>query len=71
MIYKGKELSEHSLWDLGKLKEILASLEEAENRREIASKHLKFDKVNNKKAMEFPPPNPEFLKIKKCSRRRN
>lgn len=55
MIYAGKELSNYDLWTLGN---ILKSLLDAEKRREEASKHSKFDK------MEFPPPNPAFLKLK-------
>ena len=39
-------------------------MEKAEKRREVASKHKKFDKANNIKAMEFPPINPEYFKIK-------
>ncbi len=61
MIYAGKDLSDYDLWALGN---ILASLHAAENRRTEASKHRKFDKINNEKAMEFPPPNPAFLKLK-------
>ncbi len=60
-IYCGKALSEYSLWDLGVIEK---SLKDAEAKREEASKHHKFDKIKNKKAMEFPPPNPEFLKLK-------
>ena len=63
-IYRGKLLSAYSLWELG---EIEASLKEAEAKREEASKHHKFDKVNNKKALEFPSINPEFLKLKNAS----
>lgn len=36
----------------------------AEKKRETASKHHKFDKVKNPNAIEFPPINPEFLKLK-------
>lgn len=61
MIYAGKELSDYDLWALGI---ILGSLHAAEKRREQASKHPKFDKFNNQKAMEFPPPNPAFLNLK-------
>lgn len=61
--YNGKELSEYSLWELQAIK---TSLKEAEDKREEASKHHKFDKVNNKKAMEFPPPNPNFLILKEA-----
>ena len=63
MIYNGKELSNYPLWDLGLIEK---SLKEAEARRNEASKHHKFDKVRNKKAIEFPPPNPEFLKLKEA-----
>jgi hypothetical protein len=55
MIYNGKPLSEYSLWELGLIEQ---SLKEAEAKREEAKKHTKFEK------MEFPPPNPEFLKLK-------
>lgn len=55
MNYNGKPLSEYSLWDLGKIE---TTLKEAEAKREEAKKHPKFEK------MEFPPPNPEFLKLK-------
>lgn len=60
-IYCGQSLSAYSLWDLGMIEK---SLLDAEARREEASKHYKFDKIKNKKAMEFPSPNPEFLKLK-------
>lgn len=60
-IYNGKPLSSYSLWDLGK---VYQSLKEAEAKREEASKHPKFDTKNNKKAIPFPPPNPNFLKLK-------
>lgn len=59
--YGGKDISTYSLWELG---DFLKRIEEAEDKREAASKHKKFDKANNKQAMEFPPPNPEYLKIK-------
>lgn len=55
MIYNGKPLSEHSLWDLGIIE---TSLKEAITKREEASKHPKFKK------MKFPPPNPAFLELK-------
>lgn len=61
MNYQNKPLSEYSLWELG---DIEKSLKEAEARREEASKHPKFDKASNKKAMEFPPPNPAFIELK-------
>lgn len=57
MNYLGKPISEHSLWALG---EILKSFNDAETKREAASKHPKFEK------MEFPPVNPEFLKLKEA-----
>lgn len=61
MQYGGKELSEYSLWELGIIeRDIKTSLA----KREEASRHKKFDKLNNKQAMEFPPINPEFLKLK-------
>lgn len=63
MKYLNKEIAEYSIWDLTI---ILNSLKVAEARREEASKHHKFDKVNNKKAMEFPPINSEFLKLKEA-----
>lgn len=55
MNYLGKPISEHDLWALG---EVLTSLKAAEKKREAASKHPKFEK------MEFPPPNPAFLELK-------
>lgn len=57
MIYNGKLISEHSLWDLGIIEK---SLNEAIAKREKASQHSKFNK------MEFPPINPEFLKLKEA-----
>jgi hypothetical protein len=60
-IYNDKPLSSYSLWDLGK---VYQSLKEAEAKREEASKHPKFDTKNNKKAIPFPPTNPNFLKLK-------
>lgn len=61
MNYLGKDLAALDLWALGN---ILKSLNDAEKRREEASKHPKFDRASNAKAMEFPSPNPEFLKLK-------
>lgn len=66
MIYGGKEIADYDLWALG---DILASLHAAEKRREEASKHVKFNvdrEVNSKTIpkMEFPSPNPIFLKLK-------
>lgn len=60
-IYSGKPLASYSLWELGTIE---VSLKEALAKREKVSKHHKFDKKNNKKAIEFPPTNPEFLKLK-------
>ena len=59
--YGGKPLATYSLWELG---QFLERMEDAEKKREVASKHKKFDKANNLKAMEFPPINPEYFKIK-------
>lgn len=55
MNYLGKPISDYDLWALG---EILMSFKSAEDKRKAASKHEKFKK------MEFPPINPEFLKLK-------
>ncbi len=60
-VYCGKPVSAYSLWELGKIEQ---SLLDAEARREEASKHPKFDKNNAKTVGSFPPPNPEFLKLK-------
>lgn len=60
-IYCGQPVSSYSLWELGAIKQ---SLLDAEARREVASKHPKFDKNNSKNVGSFPPPNPEFLKLK-------
>lgn len=60
-IYCGQPLSSLSLWDLGLIEK---SLKEAEAKREEASKHPKFNKNHDKYVGEFPPPNPEFLKLK-------
>jgi hypothetical protein len=59
--YNGTPLSALNLWDLGQIEK---SLDDAEAKREEASKHFKFDKVNNKKALTFPPINPEFLNLR-------
>lgn len=53
--YCGQPLSAYSLWDLGKIEQ---SLLDAEAKRDEASKHKKFKK------MDFPSPNPEFIKLK-------
>lgn len=60
-IYHGKPLALYNLWELAAIKR---ELRLAELKREEASKHHKFDKKNNKKALDFPPTNPEFLKLK-------
>lgn len=57
MNYLGKPIADTNLWALG---EILTSFKNVEAKREAASKHPKFEK------MEFPPPNPEFLKLKEA-----
>lgn len=59
--YNGAPLATLNLWDLGQIEK---SLDDAEAKREEASKHFKFDKVNNKKALTFPPINPEFLNLR-------
>lgn len=53
--YNGKPLSSYDVWALGT---ILKSMEDALAKREIARQHPKFDKMN------FPNPNPEFVKLK-------
>ena len=60
MIYNGKKLSDYNLWEL---EAINTTLKDAEARREEASKHEKFTRIDGK-AMEFPPPNPNFLILK-------
>ena len=55
MNYHGKDLS---TFFTSQLEAILGGLQDAENKRNEASKHEKFRK------MPFPPPNPEFLKLK-------
>lgn len=65
-IYRGKPLSAYSEWELIVIDR---GIKDAELRREEASKHPKFNvdsEVNNKKIpkMQFPPHNPEFLKLK-------
>lgn len=59
--YKGKDLTAFSDWELA---QVVYDFEQAEKKREKASKHPKFDKLTDNKAMEFPPPNPEYLKLK-------
>lgn len=55
MKYNGKELSDFSS---DQLSAILKHMQDAEAKREEVRSHEKFKK------MEFPPINPEFLKIK-------
>jgi hypothetical protein len=61
MIYKDKEISDFTDQELA---DTIDELVSAEAIREEASKHHKFDKINNNKALEFPPINPEYLKLK-------
>lgn len=66
MKYGDKEIADIPLWELGA---ILNRINIALDQRERASQHIKFNadrEVNGKKVhkMEFPPVNPEFLKIK-------
>lgn len=66
MKYGGREISEYSLWELGNIE---TAFKTTLDKREAASKHVKFneDRVINDKnvvKMEFPPINPEFLKLK-------
>lgn len=66
--YGGKPLSQYSLWELGQFK---ANIEKAEEQREKASKHVKFneDRVINNKTVQkinFPDPNPNYFKIKEA-----
>ena len=49
-IYKGKPIEEFTDWELRQANAKFAAAEEI---REKASKHLKFDKVNNNKAICF------------------
>lgn len=59
MKYFGRDIATLSDWEL-----IIAygNCEREDAKRAEASKHEKFTKVG--KAMAFPTPNPEFLKIK-------
>lgn len=66
MNYLGKPLEKYSLQQL---KNILSGFEAALHHRNKVSQHEKFNKdkvVGNKKTpkMDFPKPNPEFLKLK-------
>jgi len=57
--YGGKPLSLYSLWELG---QFLKHIEEAEDKREAAAKHKKFNDANEK--LILPEPNPKYLEIK-------
>jgi len=64
--YGGKPISQYGLWELG---DFLKRIEAAEDKREAASKHIKFNadrEINNKTIpkMKFPEPNPKYLEIK-------
>jgi len=57
--YGGKPLSLYSLWELG---QFLKRIEDAEDKREAAGKHKKFNDPNKK--LILPEPNPKYLEIK-------
>jgi len=57
--YGGKPLSLYSLWELG---QFLKRIEEAEDKREAAANHKKFNNPNEK--LILPEPNPKYLEIK-------
>lgn len=57
--YGGKPISQYSLWELG---QYLKNIENAEDKREAASKHKKFNDPNKK--LVLPEPNPKYLEIK-------
>lgn len=57
--YGGKPISQHSLWELG---QFLKRIEEAEDKREAAAKHKKFNDPDKK--LVLPEPNPKYLEIK-------
>jgi hypothetical protein len=61
MNYQGKPISS---FFTSQLETILAGLQVALDERNESSKHSKFDKSNAKYVGAFPPPNPEFLKLK-------
>lgn len=61
MKHAGRDIAD---LELPQLEAILNGLQIAESQREKARLHHKFDKVSNKKALEFPPINPNFLKLK-------
>jgi len=59
--YNNKDLKEYFT---SELVVILSSLHDAEKKRNEAASHPKFDKSHPKYVGSFPPPNPEFLKLK-------
>lgn len=64
--YKGKALKDFDLWEL---EQANYEFNEAEKKRETASKHVKFNEdrvIDNTKVpkMNMPPANPEYLKLK-------
>lgn len=61
MDHAGKDICSLAL---PQLEGILKGLQAAERERDKARSHHKFDKTANKKAMEFPPINSNFLKLK-------
>jgi len=56
-IYLGKPISSYDLWALGLIK---THLENQEKERAKAANHPKF------KNMQFPKPNPKFIKLKEA-----
>lgn len=64
MDYLGKPLANYSLLAL---QNILAHFDIMLAERDDASQHEKFTKgVGNKKALNFPPPNPAFIELKEA-----
>ena len=61
MQYQNRELKEYFT---SQLQAILSGLQAAETKRNKAASHHKFDKSHPKYVGSFPPPNPEFLKLK-------
>ena len=59
--YNNKDLKEYSP---SQLEAILSGLQASEQKRNEAASHPKFDKSHPKYVGSFPPPNPEFLKLK-------
>ena len=57
VLYNGKPLSSYDLWALGLL---MQQLNEAEDKRERAKNHPKFQ------SMKLPEINPEFVKLKEA-----